>query len=99
VLGVVPVKPKRSVIAIVVNPSLVLTPMQTLEQSLRTKGDFFCYVPIQINNNNNIITSQPPYHDKGRARDGEGRGVRGEEQWIQLKLLDGCCMNFFLHHN
>jgi hypothetical protein len=66
-LGATLVKPKRSVVVVVVNPSLVLTHVQTFEQSPRTQGDFFFYVPNQISNNNNIIVSQPPYHDKGRA--------------------------------
>ncbi len=88
-LGAAPSKPKRSAAAAVVNPSPVLTPVQTPQQSLRTQGGSFSYVPNQRSNTNNITASQPPYHDRGRAGGGGGRegGGRGRRAMDPIEAL------------
>ncbi|CAK9227012.1 unnamed protein product [Sphagnum troendelagicum] len=98
-LGAAPSKPKRNAAAAVVNPSPVLTPVQTPQQSLRTQGGSFSYVPNQRSNTNNITASQPPYHDRGRAGDGGGRegGGRGRRAMDPIEAL-GRLLTAILRH-
>ncbi|KAH8962732.1 hypothetical protein BDL97_05G115600 [Sphagnum fallax] len=98
-LGAAPSKPKRNAAAAVVNPSPVLTPVQTPQQSLRTQGGSFSYVPNQRSNTNNITASQPPYHDRGRAGGGGGRegGGRGRRAMDPVEAL-GRTLTAILRH-